>query len=91
MLFELFYSLLRHALRRERGFGGADAGAAMSSVPPSDVAYRMLRLEQQLESYQRLHAEELAAIRRALEELKNQVLSLDAHKETSADEEFAKG
>ena len=63
----------------------------MSSVPPSDIAYRMLRLEQQLESYQRLHAEELAAIRRALEELKNQVLSLDAHKETSADEEFAKG
>jgi hypothetical protein len=52
----------------------------MSTVPAPDIAYRMLRLEQQLESYQRLHAEELAEIRRALEELKTQVLALDAQR-----------
>ncbi len=61
--------------------------SAMSSVPQSDVAYRMLRLEQQLESYQRLHAEELAEIRRALDELKLQMLSLDSQRQLSADEE----
>jgi len=48
----------------------------MSSVPPSDVAYRILRLEQQLDSYQRLHAEELEQIRQALAELKDLVLGL---------------
>ena len=50
----------------------------MSSAPPSDIAYRMLRLEQMLESYERLHAEELAEIRRALDELKTQVLSMES-------------
>ena len=58
----------------------------MSTVSTPDVAYRMLRLEQQLESYQRLHAEELAEIRRALEELKTQVLALHAQRETPPDE-----
>lgn len=53
----------------------------MSFDPPSDIAYRMLRLEQQLDSYQRLHAEELEQIRRALSELKDQVLALAAAKE----------
>lgn len=53
----------------------------MSFDPPSDIAYRMLRLEQQLDSYQRLHAEELDQIRRALSELKDQVLALAAAKE----------
>ena len=48
----------------------------MSVVPPSDVAYRVLRLEQQLDSYQRLHAEELEQIRQALAELKELVLGL---------------
>lgn len=48
----------------------------MSTVPPSDVAYRVLRLEQQLDSYQQLHAEELQQIRQALEELKALVLAL---------------
>ena len=62
----------------------------MSSVPPSDIAYRMLRLEQQLESYQRLHAEELAEIRRALDDLKKQVLALDTQKQAPAGEEPAK-
>lgn len=55
----------------------------MSSIPPSDIAYRMLRLEQQLDSYQRLHAEELDQIRRALAELKQHVLALAAQKEAS--------
>jgi hypothetical protein len=48
----------------------------MSTVPPSDVAYRVLRLEQQLDSYEHLHAEELRQIRDALEELKALVLAL---------------
>lgn len=46
----------------------------MSADPPSDVAYRVLRLEQQLDSYQRLHSEELEQIRQALAELKDLVL-----------------
>jgi hypothetical protein len=46
----------------------------MSGVPSSDLAYRVLRLEQQLDSYQRLHAEELEQIRQALAELKDLVL-----------------
>jgi len=53
----------------------------MSSVPSSDVAYRVLRLEQQLDSYQRLHSEELEQIRKALAELKDLVLGL-AQKES---------
>jgi exopolyphosphatase/pppGpp-phosphohydrolase len=56
----------------------------MSVAPPSDVAYRVLRLEQQLDSYQRLHAEELEQIRQALAELKNLVLGL-AQKEVVAE------
>ncbi len=40
----------------------------------SDLAYRVMRLEQQLDSYERLHAEELDAIRRAIEELKEHLL-----------------
>ncbi len=59
----------------------------MSTAPSSDIAYRMLRLEQQLESYQRLHAEELAEIRRALEDLKSQVLALDAQRQAPSSEE----
>ncbi len=57
----------------------------MSVVPPSsDVAFRVLRLEQQLDSYQRLHSEELEEIRHALAELKDLVLGL-AQKEATAD------
>ncbi len=62
-----------------------------ASVPSSDIAYRMLRLEQQLESYQRLHAEELAEIRRALDALKSQVLALDPSEENPSEEESSKG
>jgi hypothetical protein len=47
----------------------------MSVVQPSDIAYRVLKLEQQLDSYQRLHAEELEEIRQALAELKDLVLT----------------
>jgi hypothetical protein len=53
----------------------------MSATPPSDIAYRMLRLEQQLDSYQRLHEAELEQIRRALAELKEQILALALDKE----------
>ncbi len=48
----------------------------MSSLSYSDLAYRVLRLEQQLDSYERLHAEELEQIRRDLADLKRQVLAL---------------
>ncbi|MCX7706892.1 MAG: hypothetical protein N2204_02660 [Anaerolineae bacterium] len=44
--------------------------------PPADLALRLLRLEQQLESYQRLHNEELAALRQALAQVKEEVLAL---------------
>ncbi len=43
----------------------------------------MLRLEQQLESYQRLHAQELEEIRRALAEMKDQLLALAEQKQAS--------
>ncbi len=50
----------------------------MSVETTSDLAYRMLKLEQQLESYQRLHSEELEELHRAVAELKEQVLALAA-------------
>ncbi len=59
----------------------------MSSTPPSDVAYRVLRLEQQLDSYQRLHDAELEQIRRALSELKDQILALESEKQAPTDSE----
>lgn len=48
----------------------------LQSALPNDIAYRMLRLEQQLESYRRLHEEELKQMYLALQELKEQVLAL---------------
>ncbi len=56
----------------------------MSAVTYSDIAYRVLRLEQQLDSYERLHGEELEQIRRDLAELKKEVLALAAAGETRA-------
>jgi hypothetical protein len=56
----------------------------MSVDPRSDIAIRMLKLEQQLDSYQRLHAEELDQIRRALAELKDNVLALALEREHTA-------
>ena len=58
----------------------ADCRGHVSAIPIPEIAYRVLRLEQQLESYQRLHAEELEQIRRALHELKAQVLALAEQK-----------
>ncbi len=55
----------------------------MSATPALDIAYRMLRLEQQLDSYQRLHEAELEQIRRDLAELKEQILALASEKETA--------
>ena len=45
-------------------------------VQENDLSIRILRLEQKLESYQRLHAEELNEIGLALVELKKQVLQM---------------
>ncbi len=44
------------------------------SIPTTDIAYRVLRLEQQRESYHRLHATELEDIRRALAHLREEIL-----------------
>lgn len=41
-----------------------------------ELAYAALILERQLESYQRLHEEEMAALREALHELKSRILTL---------------
>jgi phage shock protein A len=46
--------------------------------PSSDLALQVLRLEQRLESYQRLHQQELEELRRALAEVKDHVLVLAA-------------
>ncbi|MBI4674186.1 MAG: hypothetical protein HY741_21290 [Chloroflexi bacterium] len=48
----------------------------MPAAAATDLAYRVLKLEQQLESYQRLHAAELEEMRRTLAEIKTQVLAL---------------
>ncbi len=58
----------------------------MSSTSPSDIAYRVLQLEQRLESYQRLHEEELEEIRRALMQLKEEVLVIIAQREAALHE-----
>ncbi len=57
-------------------------GHVSSAPPPNEMAFRVLRLEQQLESYQRLHAEELENLRRAVQELKEQVLAFAAREES---------
>ncbi len=49
------------------------------SHPAADLALRVLRLEQQLAAYQRLHAEELAELVRALAQVKHEVLALALH------------
>ena len=40
----------------------------------TENVYELLRLQQRLESYQRMHQEELDEIRRAIVELRNQIL-----------------
>ena len=51
----------------------------MASLQPADLAYQVLKLEKQLESYQLLHADELAQLRREVTDLKEQVLALAEH------------
>ena len=41
-----------------------------------DILYRLLYLEEQLESYKRLHAEEQRAMANALSELRREIVSL---------------
>ncbi len=43
---------------------------------PETLALRLLHLEQQIESYARLHAEELATMRATLNELKDEMLAI---------------
>jgi len=58
--------------------------SAMSqSDKQKELAYAALLLERQLESYQRLHEEEMAALREALRELKDRILALDDREETN--------
>jgi hypothetical protein len=55
-----------------------DVPAALEVVrmkEPETLAQRILHLEQQLESYARLHAEELAEMRKTLQSLKDALLS----------------
>ena len=42
-----------------------------------ELAYALLVLERQLNAYQRLHQEDLVALRSALEELKGQIVTLE--------------
>jgi len=42
---------------------------------PESLAQRILHLEQQLESYARLHAEELSEMRKVLQSLKDELLT----------------
>ncbi|MBU6335255.1 MAG: hypothetical protein KGS47_12755 [Chloroflexi bacterium] len=43
---------------------------------PESLALRLLHLEQQIESYARLHAEELAGMRATLNGLKDEMLAM---------------
>lgn len=57
-----------------------------------DLAYSVLLLERQLESYEKLHAEELEALWKALAELKGRILALaPADLDTDTDDASARG
>lgn len=51
---------------------------------PETLAQRILHLEQQMESYARLHAEELLEMRKVLQSLKDELLALYQHQRASA-------
>ena len=51
---------------------------------PETLAQRILHLEQQMESYARLHAEELSEMRKALQSLKDELLTLYQQHQASA-------
>ena len=55
------------------------------------TSIRILRLEQKLESYQKLHAEELNEIRLALVELKKQVLDMATLQQSAAPQTHPSG
>ena len=52
-----------------------------SSHSEKELAYALLVLERQLNAYQRLHQEDLVALRSALEELKGQIVALQTSTE----------
>ena len=55
----------------------------MVKNPKEELAYAVLLLERQLESYQKLHAEEMEALWKTLAELKRRILGLaDADPDT---------
>jgi len=45
-------------------------------LQPADIAGRLLRFEQQLQAYQKLHTDELAELRRTLNECKQAIAAL---------------
>jgi hypothetical protein len=47
---------------------------------PNDLASRLLRLELQLDAYQKLHSEELLELRQALNACKRAIAALDDEK-----------
>ncbi|HBY98344.1 MAG: hypothetical protein M5U01_33835 [Ardenticatenaceae bacterium] len=50
-------------------------GCVVLMTPPLDLASRLLRFEQQLEAYQKLHTDELAELWRVLRECKREIAS----------------
>ena len=58
-------------------------------IQENDLSIRILRLEQKLESYQKLHAEELNEIRLALVELKRQVLDMATLQQQAAPQTYS--
>lgn len=47
-----------------------------STAHSLDLAVRMLHLEQQIDSYQRLHSQEMEDLRRSVAQLREEVLAL---------------
>lgn len=64
-------------------------------MPQSDVqkelAYAVLLLERQFESYRRLHEEEIVALREALRELKDRILALNQEETSTASSPLTEG
>jgi hypothetical protein len=57
---------------------------------PGDLAFHVLKLEQQLEAYQKLHAEEIGELRRMLDECKRALADL-AHPPTNGADRWPAG
>ncbi|MEJ2555146.1 MAG: hypothetical protein P8186_02715 [Anaerolineae bacterium] len=56
-----------------------------------ELAYAVLLLERQLESYRRLHEEEIVALREALRELKDRILALNQEETSTASSPLTEG